>query len=168
MFQKNHFLLIEVAEKLKATNPDWSFHLVGKDFNDDYSRKVKSEIKSKGLQDIVFVYGSKKDTQYIISQSEIAIFTSQSEGLPVALLEYGLNKKPVVSTNVGEIPLIIENNTNGFVVPNYDSNAFYQSLLNLIENAELRIKFGDALLETISENNSEQVVITQYINWLKN
>ena len=128
---------------------------------------MKNEIKSKGLQHSVFIYGSKKDTQHIISQSDIVILTSQSEGLPVVLLEYGLNKKPLVSTNVGEIPLIIENNVNGFVVPNYDSDAFYQSLLKLIENDELRVKFGDELFKTISKNNSEEAVITSYINWLK-
>jgi hypothetical protein len=30
--------------------------------------------------------------------------SSQSEGLPVALLEYGLHKKPVVVTAVGDMP----------------------------------------------------------------
>ena len=166
-FQKNHFLLIEVAKKLKATYPDWSFHIVGKDFNDEYAAKVKNEISSNSLQNSVFIYGSRKDTQHIISQSEIAILTSQSEGLPVVLLEYGLNKKAVVSTNVGEIPLIIQDNRNGFVVPNYDHDAFYESLLKLIENPSLRIKFGEALWNTITEKNSESVVIDNYINWLQ-
>lgn len=166
-FQKNHFLLIEVAKKLKAIHPDWSFHLVGKDFKDEYAAQVKSQINDNGLQETVFIYGSKKDTQSIISQSDIAILTSQSEGLPVALLEYGLNKKPVVATNVGEIPLIIENESNGFVVPNYDAEAFYQSLLKLVENSALRTKFGEALFDTISKNNSEEAVIATYVNWLQ-
>ena len=92
---------------------------------------------------------------------------SLSEGLPVSLLEYGLNRKPVVTTNVGEIPLIIENNINGFVVPNYNAEEFYQSIVKLIENPALRIKFGDKLEDTILKNNSEAAIITNYINWLK-
>lgn len=166
-FQKNHFLLLEVAEKLKESHPDWTFHLVGKDFNDDYSSKIKSEIIAKNLSDTVFVYGSKSDTQNCISQCEIAILTSQSEGLPVALLEYGLNSKPVVSTEVGEIPLIIKNGENGFIVPKFDADAFYLSLKKLIENDDLRIKLGQELNKTIITNNSEQAVIQNYTNWLQ-
>ncbi len=78
-FQKNHFLLLEVAEQLKESHPDWTFHLVGKDFNDDYSTKIKNEISAKNLSQNVFVYGSKSDTQHCINQSEITILTSQSE-----------------------------------------------------------------------------------------
>ena len=33
--QKNHFLLLEVAKKVQLSHPDWTFHLVGKDFEDD-------------------------------------------------------------------------------------------------------------------------------------
>jgi glycosyltransferase involved in cell wall biosynthesis len=58
--QKNHFLLLEVAEKLKQTHPEWSFHLVGKDFEDEYSQKVRRFIEEKKLSNEVYVYGSKK------------------------------------------------------------------------------------------------------------
>ncbi len=166
-FQKNHFLLLEVAEQLKESHPDWTFHLVGKDFNDDYSTKIKNEISAKNLSQNVFVYGSKSDTQHCINQSEITILTSQSEGLPVALLEYGLNSKPVVSTEVGEIPLIIKHGENGFIVPKFDANAFFLSLKKLIEDKTMRIKLGQELNKTIIANNSEQAVITNYINWLQ-
>lgn len=166
-FQKNHFLLLEVAEKVKDCYPDWTFHLVGKDFNDAYSAKLKGEIITKNLAENVFVYGSKSDTQNCIDQCEITILTSQSEGLPVALLEYGLNSKPVVSTEVGEIPLIIINGVNGFIVPKFDADAFYLSLKKLIENDELRKKIGQELNKTILANNSEQAIINNYLNWLQ-
>jgi hypothetical protein len=41
--------LLEVAEKLKMTKPDWTFHLVGKDFEDNYSAKIKGLIQRKKL-----------------------------------------------------------------------------------------------------------------------
>ena len=40
--QKNHFLLLEVAKKVKLSHPEWTFHLVGKDFEDDYSKEIKT------------------------------------------------------------------------------------------------------------------------------
>lgn len=165
--QKNHFLLLEVAKKLKLSHPDWSFHLVGKDFNDDYAAKINSEIISNDLQNNVLLYGLKNDSNNILNQSEIAILTSQSEGLPVALIEYGLSKKAVVSTNVGEIPLIIKHGANGFLISKFDSEAFYDSLVTLIENTALRIQFGEELYKTVCKNNAEKEVIQFYLNWLK-
>jgi len=165
-FQKNHFLLLDVAKKLKLSHPDWSFHLVGKDFNDDYSAKIKQSIVDNSLENSVFIYGSRTDTQNIIEQSDIAILTSQSEGLPVALLEYGLNKKPVVSTKVGEIPMIIKDGINGCIVDNYDDEAFYNSLMKVIDDSDFRTQIGHQLFETIVENNSEKAVITNFLNWV--
>ena len=165
--QKNHFLLLNVAEKLKESHSDWTFHLVGKDFEDDYSRHLFESIANKGLENTVFIYGSKNDVVPIINQSEIAILTSKSEGLPVSLIEYGLCKKPVVSTNVGEIPLIIKNRINGCIVGVNEVDAFYESLLELMNNEVLRTQFGKALHQTILENHSEEGVINQYLNWIK-
>lgn len=165
--QKNHFLLIEVAKKLKQTYPDWSFHLVGKDFEDDYSRELKQTIVVNDLVDNVFLYGSRNDIATIINQSEIGILTSRSEGLPVVLLEFGLYKKAIVFTNVGEIPLIVQDKKNGLLVPSENVDLFYDSIISLIENPQIREQLGVALFNTIMKNNSEEVVLDAYFKWLK-
>lgn len=165
-YQKNHFFLLEVSEMLKASHPDWTFHLVGKDFNDDYSTKLKQSINSKRLEEHVFIYGSKQDTFSIINQAEIAIITSLSEGLPVALLEFGLCNKAVVSTDVGEIPLIVKKGNNGFLVSKEDVQTFYTNLVQLIENPDLRQNLGKALNQTINEHHSEQAVLKKYLTWI--
>ena len=166
--QKNHFLLLEVAQRLKTTNPDWTFHLVGKDFDDNYAFQIKKLIKENGLENNVFLYGSKQDIENILNQASIAILTSQSEGLPVALLEYGLYKKPVVVTHVGEIPTIVQNGENGFIVDAGRADLFYQSLVNLIDNETLRSDFGTALFNTIQSEYTSESVMKKYLNWLQN
>jgi glycosyltransferase involved in cell wall biosynthesis len=165
--QKNHFFLLEVAEKLKNSYADWTFHLVGKDFVDDYSAQVKATIIAKNLENNVFIYGSKNDIKNILHQSDIAILTSKSEGLPIALIEYGLSKKPVVTTKVGEIPLIVQDNVNGFIVDSNEVEMFYLKLLKFIEEDDLRIQMGNSLYQTVLENNSEEGVVKNYLNWLK-
>jgi glycosyltransferase involved in cell wall biosynthesis len=164
--QKDHFMLLEVAGMLKTSHPKWTFHLVGKDFDDDYSEQVKRRLREMNLQEHVFIYGSREDVPEIIQQADIAILTSKSEGLPVALLEFGLHKKAVVVTGVGEIPQIITNGHNGCIVASGDSEAFYQSLIMLIADEELRQKYASALYETIIANNSEDAVIGYYLKWL--
>lgn len=166
--QKNHFLLLEVAIKVRKSHPEWTFHLVGKDFEDEYSKKIKTLILDYNLENTVFIYGSRQDINNILEQSTIGILTSQSEGLPVAVLEYGLQKKAVVVTNVGEISLLIQNGINGFIVEADESQLFYDSVVKLIENNTLQADFGKALQHTIINNYSEKAVIHQYLDWLKN
>ncbi len=165
--QKNHFLLIEVAKKMQLSHPEWTFHLVGKDFEDDYSRQIKNLILEYNLENNFFIYGSKQDIATILEQSKIAILTSQSEGLPVALLEYGLYRKPIVVTNVGEIPLLIQDGVNGFMVETGNVELFYDSLVKLLENETLQDDFGKALQQTIMDNYSEETVIKQYLAWVE-
>ncbi|MGK4569261.1 glycosyltransferase family 4 protein [Flavobacterium sp. 3HN19-14] len=165
--QKNHHLLLDVAVLLKNSHPEWTFHLVGKDFEDDYSSQIKSLILSNKLDQNVFVYGTINGITSILEQSEIGILTSKSEGLPLALLEYGLHKKAVVVTAVGEIPEIIQNGINGMIVPSGDVKLFYNELLSCIENLELRESMSEKLRQTILSRFSVSAIMNDYISWMK-
>jgi glycosyltransferase involved in cell wall biosynthesis len=164
---KNHFLLLNVAKKLHLSHPDWTFHLVGKIFEDAYSRQIIKQIKESDLENNVFLYGSRQDITTILTQSDIAILTSQSEGLPVALLEYGLSKKAVVTTNVGEMPMIVQNQKNGLIVPSNNADLFYNALVELISNEMLRSEYGISLYETIQADYTAESVLKKYLDWLK-
>ncbi|NGY37467.1 glycosyltransferase family 4 protein [Flavobacterium sp. XN-5] len=164
--QKNHLLLLEVAKILRVLHPEWTFHLVGKDFEDAYSAEIKKLIVEYGLKDRVFIYGSKNDVENIVQQAAICVLTSKSEGLPVALLEYGRGKKAVVVTAVGEIPEVVQNGENGFVVPQ-NAELFCAALVKLIENEPLRDDFGAALYQAILNSYSEEKIIKQYLKWLQ-
>ncbi len=164
--QKNHFFLLAVAKLLRISHPDWSFHLVGKDFEDGYSKRLKEEIIIGELSKTVFIYGSREDILQCICQSDIAILTSKSEGLPLALLEYGLCKKPVVVTNVGEIPSIVINKENGFLVNVEDLNSFYNYLTVLINDVNLRQQIGESLHQTVIENYTKDKIINGYEEWI--
>jgi glycosyltransferase involved in cell wall biosynthesis len=164
--QKNHFLLLEVAKRIKESHPEWTFHLVGQDFNDVYSNQVKNKIVEYNLGNTVHYYGSRQDVVNILDQATIGILTSDSEGLPLALLEYGMCKKAVVVTAVGEIPSIVQHGKNGFMVASEEEELFYKALVELIESELLRQDFGTALYLTISEEFSESAVLEKYVNWI--
>jgi glycosyltransferase involved in cell wall biosynthesis len=164
--QKDHFLLLEVAKMLKLSHAEWTFHLVGKDFDDAYSKQIQSLIIEHHLEKNVFLYGTKQDIKNILDQSTIAILTSQSEGLPMAILEYGWHKKPVVVTNVGEISSVIQNGKNGFVVAARKEQLFFEAVVKFIEDDTMRIDFGNCLFHTINENYSEEMVLKNYKDWL--
>lgn len=165
--QKNHFLLLDVASRLKESHPDWSFHLLGKDFQDSYSEELKMNLKKQQLENHVFVYDSHSDVTAVLAQVQIGVLTSNSEGLPVALLEYGLHKKSVVLTNVGQIAAVIENNENGFLVPPNNIELFYSRLVELIEDKLLQEIFAEKLYQKIVDHFSATSIIEKYIHWIR-
>ena len=85
----------------------------------------------------------------------------------MALLEYGHYRKPIVVTNVGEIPLMIKDGINGFMVESGNAHLFYESLVQLIENDSLQSNFGKELYQTVLDNFSEHNIIEQYLDWLE-
>jgi glycosyltransferase involved in cell wall biosynthesis len=165
--QKNHQLLLTVAEMLQQSHPDWTFHLVGQDFNDAYAAQLKQRILDVKLDQHVFLYGSRADTAAIIEQATIGLLTSDSEGLPLAILEYGLYGLPVVVTQVGEIPAVVTHQSEGFVVPAGSVEMVYKSLVELIENPNLRLKFGQALQAKINQEYTQESVVNAFLNWSK-
>jgi glycosyltransferase involved in cell wall biosynthesis len=163
--QKNHDLLLKVAKEIQQLHDKWSFHLVGTDYQDDYSKHLKNQIEKLELTQQVFIYGAKEDTNAIISAVDICVLTSKIEGLPVSLIEYGKHKKAVVCTAVGEIPNILTGD-NGLLVPANDVAAFTTALTKLIENPERRKKMGENLYETVQNQFSEEKVIAHYLKLL--
>ena len=164
--QKNHMLLLDVAKVISQSHPEYTFHLVGKDFNDAYAATIKATIVSYGLQDTVFLYGSCDDIPAILNQSTVGILTSDSEGLPIALLEYGFYNLPVVVTAVGEIPEVVTHDKEGFVVPKNDSLAFTNALQQLLDNPNLQATFARQLNEKIVAQYSSEAVLKNYLKLL--
>ena len=164
--QKNHFLLLDVAVLVKKSHPDWTFHLVGKDFEDNYSNALKKDIITLDLEQTVFIYGTRGDVSNILQQATIGILTSSSEGLPLALLEYGNACLAVVVTNVGENSVVIHDAKNGYLAAQ-KSELFYEKLLVLMVDEVKRVTFGAKLKETVFANFSEVNVVSRYLSWLE-
>lgn len=165
--QKNISFMLEVASAIKEKYPDWTFHIVGKRFKDSYENRIIQEHKEMKLEETVYFYDSCPDIKHILSQAQIGILTSNSEGLPVSILEYGMMNLPVIATNVGQIPEIIVENKNGLLTAVNDVSSFAYSIEKLIVDKELRIKFGSRLNETINNKFSSKAVIDNYLDFVR-
>ena len=165
--QKDHLNLLEAFTKIKQCHPKWSLHLVGMDFNDAYASQINSFILANDLNNHVFLYGSTKNVTEVLQQATIGVLASNSEGLPVALLEYGLAKLPVVVTNVGECSSVVKHQQCGLVVAAENSNELANALQFLIENAHKRDAWGVALQQRIQQNYSQEVYMNKLVEIYK-
>ena len=164
--QKNHELLLNAASLIRDKFPEWSFHLFGKDFKDSYSYRLNRIVMNLKLHENVFFYGAVNNTGTALQQCDIAVLSSLSEGLPLAILEYGLYKLPVVATNVGEISKVITSEKEGLIVESNNINQFVESIQNLIVNENRRKEMGEKLNKRILLNYSEESIVKDYILWL--
>lgn len=165
--QKDHLNLLKTFRIMREIHKDWSLHLVGMDFKDAYAEEIKAYMAANNLNACVFLYGSCADTQFILGQATIGVLPSKSEGLPVALLEYGLAKLPVVVTDVGECGIVVKNLENGLVVPPNQADKLAEALLYLIENETQRKVFGENLCENVNTNYSQNYFIKHLIEIYK-
>jgi len=162
--QKDHFNLFEAFNKVVAQFPDWTLHCVGKDFKDVYSKAIQQKIELLKLDKKVFIYGSKPDVSNILKQSDIAVLSSKSEGLPIALLEYGLAALPTITTNVGNCNLVIANPNLGEIIPSGNGTVLSQTIINYISNIESAKIKGIALKKHIETHFSSEVISEILIN----
>lgn len=158
--QKDHINLLNTFKAISHQHQDWTLHLVGKDFEDDYSQSIKQYINNFKLSDGVFVYGSCSDTSAILKHCDIGVLSSKSEGLPLALIEYGLAGLPTIATNVGQCKEVIIDQQTGLLVPPSDPESLRHALDYYINNPLKQELFGNALRQHIEDNFSKKAVIS--------
>tara|TARA_R110002073_G_scaffold128999_1_gene274988 strand:+ start:39736 stop:40809 length:1074 start_codon:yes stop_codon:yes gene_type:complete len=152
--QKDHFNLIKAFSEVIEDTNDWSLHIVGNDYGDEYSLEVKKMTQEDTLRDRVFFYGARHDIENILSQSDIAVLSSKSEGLPVSLLEYGLGKVAAVCTNVGQCSEVLTD--KNLLVDKEDSKLLADAIKLLIKNPKFRETSGSELYKNVFTNFSKE------------
>lgn len=162
---KNHENLIKAFSVVNKNYPQWSLHCVGSIYNDEYSKNIESLVLNFGLQDYVFLYGSRPDVSSIIKQCDIGVLASKSEGLPMALLEYGLNGLAVVVTDVGECKEVVSE--FGLVVPAKDYKALSNSIISYIKNDDKRNQDSKNFQSRVNEKFSSLVIIAKIVSLYK-
>lgn len=159
--QKDHINLLKAFAILNQNESGWSLHLIGNDNKDAYSKSIKTYITEYQLENDVFLYGVRSDIKHILSQADIGVLASKSEGLPLALLEYGLANLPVLVTDVGECKNVI--NHNNALVESQNSTKFAKALQLLIENDMIRECVKQELADTVKKEYSIEAGIEKII-----
>lgn len=162
--QKNIEMLIQIANSIVNKSPETTFHVIGKKFNDVYQRKIESMIVEFKLEQNFHLYDSCSDVYNILKQTNIGLLTSKSEGLPVSLLEMGLCKLPIISTNVGQIDSVISTYQTGVLCESENNVQICNELEKLMNDIELQKKYGNNLYLHINKRFSANIVLNNYLN----
>lgn len=111
------------------------------------------------VEDIVKYHGwvDEGRKQQLLSLADIYILPSYNEGLPISILEAMSYKLPVISTKVGGIPEIVEDNMNGFLITPGDQCAMKIVLDKLLSDREICKEMGSRSYVIASKHYPQEV-----------
>lgn len=107
----------------------------------DEKNILKELARSLNVESRIHFMGRIKDVRRYLKCSDIAVLSSDKEGLSNSLLEYMACSLPVVATNVGGNSEVINEET-GILVEARDVDAMANALIQLVKNSELRNTLG--------------------------
>ena len=141
---KNLENFIKSASLINDSMPNALFVVVGPVFKNQkkYYDTLKSLIKSLGLKNIIFT-GESDDVRPLLKCFDIYVCSSSNESSPISVWEAMAMGKPIVSTNVGDVPHFVENYHNGFIVDVDDYESLSRKVLYLANNKETCELYGN-------------------------
>ncbi len=139
----NPIMAIKVLHNVKQTFPEAKLCMIGP-FKDNSINDVKKEISNLKLTNSVEITGvlTKKEWHKKAEEYDIFINTTNFDNTPVSVMEAMALGLPVVSTNVGGLPYLINNNSDGFLVDKNDVTAMTEKIISLLNNPNLTFKIA--------------------------
>jgi glycosyltransferase involved in cell wall biosynthesis len=136
--------LLNTAAEIKTRNLPVKFIVAGEG---DLFEATKSDCERRDLP--VQFLGWRKDIGALFAASDIAILTSDNEGIPLTLIQAAQASLPMVATDVGSISDIVVHEVNGYLVDS-EPAALADALQKLAIDPVLRQIMGDAGRERTS------------------
>jgi glycosyltransferase involved in cell wall biosynthesis len=159
--EKDHLTLIDAMKQVVESDPRACLLLVGSETDPAQTAKVKLRIQESGLSGHVSLLGSRGDVWSILRACGIGVLSSSSEGMPLALLEYGLAGLPVVSTSVGQCGEMLDEGRAGILVSPGKPEELAAAIVTLLRSRDLRERLGAAFKARVDREYGEQKIVNE-------
>ena len=138
--RKGYHTLAKVHKRLLDEGLKHSIAVIGGGHEMENLKKQSQEL---GIEKTFLLLDSQKNPWPYIKASDYFILPSQSESYPLTIGEVMGLHKPIISTNVGGIPEMIEDNVDGVLV-NYDEEEILQAMKRFLTDSDFveKIKLG--------------------------
>lgn len=135
--EKNLSMLFKVCKKLIDEKYDFDLFMIGDGV--DHNKYVDM-VKELGIENNIKFLGKKKNPFVYYSIADALLLTSKCEGNPVVFLECKVFSVPIITTDVSDAKIDIDNKYGIVSENNFDS--YYTSLKKFLDNGfEIKEKF---------------------------
>jgi glycosyltransferase involved in cell wall biosynthesis len=132
--------------------------VVGVDSHSQRGRSMRKELEDLsgdlGIHEQVIFTGGVDAPAPYVNRFDVAVLCSESEGFSNAILEYMRAGRPIVCTDTGGNPELIQDGFNGFLVPVGDADALADRLGKVLSDSALAHSLGAAARETLRSTYS--------------
>jgi sugar transferase (PEP-CTERM/EpsH1 system associated) len=160
---KDQLTLVRAFKELCQHRPDNSrlrLVLIG---DGSLRGKIEKLVAQEGLQDRVWLAGTREDVPQLLSMLDIFVLPSLAEGISNTILEAMACGLPVVATRVGGNAELLREGETGFLVPRADPQAMAAALLNYVDHAALRTTHGEAARTRVEGTFSIARMVSRYL-----
>lgn len=166
--------LVDVLKEIRQKEKKVVLCIAGWSPKGDASIKIFwDKVAQLGLQSYVKDYGYLpigEELFNVYRQADIYLMPSYREGFPRTIWEAMANSLPVISTNVGGIPMKITSGREGILVPPKNPLKMAAEVIRLIEDAKLRrkiIKNGFAMAKSVTVENTSKKIMAELKSYLE-
>jgi glycosyltransferase involved in cell wall biosynthesis len=142
--EKAFEVLVEAAAELCPDRPDLTVLIAGEGRE---RAALEALIEARGLAGRVRLLGARDDVPDLLAALDVAVCCSDFEGGPLSVMEYMEAGLPVVATDVGGLPELVEEGDTGLLVPPRDPTALAAALNRLLADPGLRGRMGERARE---------------------
>jgi sugar transferase (PEP-CTERM/EpsH1 system associated) len=128
----------------------------------DQRAAIENFVAEQGLSAAVIFTGLRHDASRLYGAMNVFALSSLSEGMPLTALEAMAAQAPVVATNVGALPELVEEGGTGFLVEPKDDQALAEHLARFYSEPELARRFGEAARRKIEREYSLELMLRRY------
>jgi glycosyltransferase involved in cell wall biosynthesis len=170
---KGVYVLAEAIGLLARSYKDFRCIFIGRDSLTRDGRSVRAELSSKlerlgCLNQVQFIdHLERSHLVPYYQQADLCVVPSLYETCPYTVLEAMACGRPVVATNVGGIPEIIEDGLTGRLVPKEDSDQLAETIRELLSNPLERERLGKNARVHIEKHYSREVIARRYADLLE-
>jgi len=150
-------LLLETVARVHPLNAFRLLILAGEPF-----APFSEQVQRLGLTECVIVREKVTDIEDYLQVADIGLFTSETESFCLSILEAMCFGCPSVSTRVGGIPEVVEDNQSSVLIPFGDVAALAGALEGLIDDKSRRSALGRAAQARARERFSAEVIVPRY------
>jgi glycosyltransferase involved in cell wall biosynthesis len=156
---KNISGLIQAFALVARQVPDAYLRIAGT-AEDAYLQECNRQIEAAGLQDKVHVLGnlSIRNVQFELSRANCLVVPSFQENAPLTVAEAMAGGVPVVASNVGGIPGMVENEITGLLIDPYQTESIADAVLKIISDESLAKSMGQFGKQTAERRFKASVV----------
>ncbi len=145
---KGQRYLVDAAHLVVQEIPDARFIILGEGELRDHLEK---QVHEHHLEKHVLLPGFRTDVLGCIKGFDLFVMSSVTEGLGTSLLDAMACSRPIVATDAGGIPEIVEDGLNGLLVPPRDAAALAASIVRVLKDDRLRQRLGAAGFARVGE-----------------